>query len=315
MNSPRTPLTVLVAGGTGLIGTVLIRELLDRGDHVIALTREDSTPIAAHPGLSLSRWDPETGVLNQAVVDRADAVVNLSGANVGAKRWNNSYKKTILSSRVNTTALLARAIHQSDSPPRVLLQGSASGYYGKTSEVCDENSPAGSTFLAGVTTRWEQAAQPALAAGTRVAYLRTATVMTPHSGALKQVLTPIRYYAGGSLGPGTQIWSWISLADHVRAMLFVLDTPTAWGPINLVAPENASNARITSSLAQTLGKPNWFRVPTWALRLGLGEFAGEILMDQKIQPRILTELGFTFDHPTVADLMQYVQEQLTTSRS
>lgn len=302
--------TILIAGGSGLIGTALVKALLERGDHVIVLSRSESRSMDLHPNLSESRWDPASGVLNQAVVDRAHVVVNLSGASIGAKRWNAQYKRTILESRTSSTALLAQAIKDSPTPPQVLLQGSASGYYGESSSVADETSPLGTTFLAKVCAKWEKAASPAMVAGTRVAYIRTSTVMTPEDGALKKVLLPMKFMVGGPLGSGDQTWSWIALEDQVRAMLFVMDTPEVHGPVNLVAPANATNAELTRAIAKKLGKPSFFKVPAFVLRLVLGEFAEEILMDQKIAPKILDDLGFTFNQPNVEALATYVAEEL-----
>ncbi|XBH20199.1 TIGR01777 family oxidoreductase [Jonesiaceae bacterium BS-20] len=302
--------TVLIAGASGLIGSALTTALLERGNKVIVLSRQSSPAPPQHPNLSVSRWDPATGVLNQAVVDRSDVVVNLAGASIGARRWSAQYKQTILESRTTATALIAQAVHNSPTPPQVFLQGSASGFYGNTDAVVDEQSAVGATFLAKVCASWEKAAAPAMSKGTRLAFIRTATVMSPKDGALKKLLLPMRFGVGGTLGNGTQDWSWITLDDHVRALLFVMDTPTAWGPINLVAPEFATNSAITRAIAQAISKPARFQVPAGVLRLVLGEFANEILMSQKISPMILTQLGFQFLHPTVADLATYVRKEL-----
>lgn len=306
--------TVLIAGASGLIGSALTTALLDRGDSVIALTRQSSPPPPKHANLSVSRWDPASGVLNQAVVDRCDIVVNLAGASIGARRWNAQYKRTILESRTGATALLAKAVHNSPTPPHTFLQGSASGFYGDSGAVVTEHSQVGDTFLAKVCASWEKAAGPAMASGTRLAYIRTATVMSPSEGALQKLLLPMKFGLGGPLGSGEQDWSWITLKDHIRALQFVMDTPTVWGPVNLVAPQFAKNLEITQAIASALHKPARFPVPAPILRLALGEFANEILMSQRITPMILTQLGFEFSHPTVQDLANYVSQEVARTK-
>ena len=307
MATPHTPLTVAISGSSGLIGSALTQALLDRGDHVIALVRPGSEPTATSlaqedlGGLTRGSWDPARGMVEQAEIDRADVVVNLAGASIGAKRWNDAYRTKILTSRTAATSTLAQAISASPTPPSCFISGSASGFYGPTTGPVTEDSPAGTTFLAGVCEQWERAA---LAAdSSRVVLARTATVMTAKGGALEQVLRPMRLGAGATLGSGRQLWSWISLTDHVRALLFLMDTPDVVGPVNLVSPAAASNTAITAALAKALRRPAFLKVPAPALRLLLGGFADEILMSQDVRPGVLDRYGFEFaqpDHLTLA---------------
>jgi len=217
---------VVVAGSSGLIGTALVGRLRAEGHEVRRLVRRaPRTP-------DERTWDPDAGVLDPAALAGADAVVNLAGAGVGDKRLTPARKRVVLESRTRTTGLLARTVAGLDDPPRVLLQGSATGAYGYRGDTrVTEEEPYGTSYLAEVVRAWEAAAAPAVAdPRVRVAFLRTGIVLAPSGGALGRLLPLIRLGLGGPLGSGRQYWSWISLEDEVRAILHLLDAPVSGGP-------------------------------------------------------------------------------------
>ena len=273
--------TIAVSGSHGLIGSALVRALEARGDVVRRLGRDDA---ATHG------------------VDSVDAVVNLAGENI-FQRWTPSARRRIRDSRVSTTGAIADAIAAAPRKPRVLLSGSAIGIYGnRADEVLDEASALGDDFLASVCRDWEGATQSAERAGVRVVHLRTGIVLARGGGALGKMLLPFRLGLGGRLGSGRQWTSWISLADHVNAMLFLLDATTASGPVNLVAPEPVRNSEFVKSLGRALHRPAMLPVPKVALKLALGVMAEDtVLASQRVTPRVLQRLSFAYEHPRIED--------------
>jgi uncharacterized protein (TIGR01777 family) len=294
---------VVVAGSSGLIGTALLTSLRTDGHDVVALVRRE--PRGPHE----VRWEPALGARGadasvRDAVDGADAVINLAGAGVAGQRWDDGYKRQILDSRVSATACLATAIAESTAPVRVLVSGSASGYYGDTGPAgVDESGPVGSTFLSSVCVAWEAAADPARERGVRVVHPRTGTVADPDGGAFGRWLPILRLGAGGRLGSGRQWWSLISLADEVGAIRHVIDHEEIVGPVNLAAPEQITNGELTSALGKALHRPTLVFAPKFALEAVLGEFADELLIDQRMHPEVLTSTGYGFRHPTVAAII------------
>lgn len=286
---------VVVTGSTGLIGSALVTHLRGRGDEVTRLVRR---PARAPDERT---WDPATGELDPAHLRGADAVVNLAGAGVGDRRWTPAYREKIRASRVLGTSLLARTLAELDDGPRVLVQGSAVGWYAdRGEEILDEAAPRGESFLAEVVADWEGAARPASSAGVRVALARTGIVLDRRGGALARLLPLVRLGLAGPLGAGTQFWPWISLEDEVRAIAFLLEADIE-GPVNLTAPEPARCAELVRALARAHGRAAVLRVPGWALRVGLGGFADELLASQRVVPRVLQSAGFTFSHANLED--------------
>lgn len=285
-------MVVVLAGSSGLIGTALAERLRAEGRTVRRLVRRTARDPEEHT------WDPDAGVLDPAVLAGADAVVNLAGAGVGDKRLTAARKRVVLESRTRTTGLIARTIAGMDAPPRVLLQGSATGAYGYRGDVeVTEAEPYGDSYLAGVVRRWEAAAAPAVERDdVRVAFLRTGIVLARSGGAAGRLLPLIRLGLGGPLGSGRQYWSWISLEDEVRAILHLLDAPVS-GPVNLVA-EPVTEIEIVRALAEAVHRPAVLPVPGFALKLALGQFSDEILGSLRVVPKALTASGFVHRHPT-----------------
>jgi uncharacterized protein (TIGR01777 family) len=282
---------VVVSGASGLIGSALVPRLAARGHDVTRLVRR-----TARAGES--QWDPARGVVDAGLVGGSDAIVHLSGAGIGDKRWSNSYKREILDSRVKSTKLLASVIAGAARRPGVFLSGSAIGFYGaRGDEVLDETSAAGSGFLADVCREWEAAAG---GAGTRTVFLRTGIVLSPKGGALKKQLPLFRAGLGGKFGRGDQWQSWISIDDEVAAISHLL-TSDVHGPVNLTAPAAVTNADFAVVLGKVLRRPALLPVPSFGPKLLLGgELADALLFTgQRVIPRALSSSGFQFAHPTL----------------
>lgn len=280
---------VLLAGGTGFLGSALVRALRLRGHGVTVLSRTPKGPGEALWSANAS--DPSL----QARVDGADAVINLAGSSIAAGRWTQARRNTILRSRVDATRALASAITAAAHPPPVFLSGSAVGYYGVQEDApLDEASPAGADFLAGVCVEWEANAMTA-AAQSRVVLLRTGLVLDRNGGALPAIARPFRWGVGGPLGPGRQYMSWIYLHDWVGLVLWALEREQVVGPLNVTAPAPVTNNEFSRVLANQLHRPAILRAPAPALRLILGEMADALLLGgQRVLPRKAEAEGFTF---------------------
>lgn len=286
---------IVVTGSSGLIGTALVTALHSAGHDVVRLVRRP--PRQADE----VRWDPESGQVDLAALAGVDAAVNLAGAGVGDHRWTDDYKRTILSSRVNSTRTLVSALTALDPLPTVLLSGSAQGFYGdRGNEVLTEESTGGEGFLADVVRAWEAETAPAERAGIRVAHLRTGLVMAPKGGAFGRLVPLVKLGVAGPLGSGRQWWSWITLDDEVAAILHLL-TADVHGPVNLCAPGVATNAEVTRAIGRALHRPTLLPAPAFGLRLVLGEFAQDVLASTRMTPSVLDKSGFTFAQPGLDD--------------
>ncbi len=293
------PLSIVVAGASGFIGTPLVHALRQAGHRVSTLVRREPRSPAEF------RWAPGSRPLDPAVIDGADVVVNLAGANIGKLPWTQAYKQEILRSRVSATETLVEAMRHAANPPALFLSGSASGVYGdRPADVLDDDAAAGTGFLAEVCTAWESAANAA-PDGVRVVTLRTGIVVGQGGGALAPLVPLTKSGLGGKLGTGGQYWPWIALEDEVGAIVHLATSPEAAsvsGPVNLAGPEPAVADRITHRVADDLHRPYLFSVPAFALRLLLREAADEMLLsNQQMVPRTLTESGYTFRYARAED--------------
>jgi uncharacterized protein (TIGR01777 family) len=293
---------IAITGSTGLIGTALVDSL--EGTHrVLRLVRPDSVGADG----DTAAWDPAAGTIDRAALEGIDAVVHLAGVGIADSRWTDEQKRRILTSRTEGTGLLARTLAALDRPPSVLLSGSAIGYYGDHGdEVIDETASSGDDFPAEVCRRWEAAAQPAVDAGIRVAFLRTGIVQSTRGGALAKQLPFFRLGLGGRAGSGRQYVSWITLHDEVRAIEHLLAAEVS-GPVNLVAPEPVTNAEYTKALGRAVHRPTTI-LPMFGPRLLYGrELADSLLLtSQRCVPAALTGSGFTFDHPEIDGALRAV---------
>ena len=297
---------VAVTGASGLIGSALVPALRARGHEVIRLVRR----APAAPGEV--RWDPRTGDVARRVGEAApvgldlaglagvEGIVVLAGAGVGDKRWTDAYKAEILDSRVQGTTTIARAAAALDPKPSVLVCGSAIGYYGDTGDrAVTEESPQGAGFLADVVAQWEASAQPAIDAGIRVPFARTGLVVSSKGGAWKRLMPIFKAGLGGKVGSGKQYWSFISMRDEIAALISLLEDQRYRGPVNLTAPTPVTNAEVTSAMGRVLGRPTVLPVPSFALKIALGEFSQDVLGSQRVLPKVLEHDGFAWSDPTI----------------
>jgi uncharacterized protein (TIGR01777 family) len=281
---------VLVTGSRGFIGGALVTALEHRGDEVVRLAR--GTADGGAP-----TWDPEAGTISTGAFDGVDAVVHLAGEGIGEKKWTPEQKRKISDSRVKGTTLLASTLAELPSKPKVLVSGSAVGYYGdRGDEVLDESSAGGTDFLAGVCGQWEAAAQPAADAGLRLVTIRTGIVLHPRGGVLKRLLTPFKLGLGGRTGSGKQWMSWIALDDEVGAILHAIDDESLSGPVNLTAPKPVTNAELAKTLGRVLNRPAVLPTPMLPLKVIFGnELVTALLVGgQRVLPNKLSADGYRF---------------------
>ncbi|MXZ23595.1 MAG: TIGR01777 family protein [Caldilineaceae bacterium SB0665_bin_21] len=287
-------MNILIAGGTGLIGTALVALLRDRGDSVRILTRRRN--LSSSDTIQYAEWQSgaESGL--DPHIKWSDALVNLAGTNIGAKRWSQQRKQEILDSRVQSTGTLGEAVAHSDAPPSVFVQASAVGYYGyhPAETVLTEDAPAGSDFLAEVCQAWEAAANPLAATNVRLAIARFGVVLSPDGGALQRMLPPARMGAGGRLGSGRQPFPWIHLLDAAAAIIFLIDNQSAQGPFNVASPESCSNGEFARALARSVRRPILLFLPAFQVRLMFGEMADMLLEGQNASAQRLQDAGFEF---------------------
>lgn len=290
---------VFLTGGTGFIGTHVVRALLARGDECVVVSRSERDPWR-DPRVRLVRGDPTAAGDWQRDVAGADAVINLAGAPIvePPKRWTAARKFLLRESRVQTTRQVVAAIRTASPTPAALLSSSAIGFYGSDGDrPLDESAPAGDDFLARLAREWEAAAEDARDV-TRVALLRTGNVLGTGGGALAPMLPIFKAGLGGPWGDGTQWWSWIHIADQVGLMLFALDRGLS-GPVNLTAPHPVTVNEFARTLGTVLQRPTVFRVPAPLLKLALGEAAAALLNLPRVIPKRAQDAGYAFRFPTL----------------
>ena len=315
---------ILVAGSSGLVGTALVDALARDGHRVVRLMRPGSSTRkdAGHHGVSNAarqiievNWNPTTCDLegapfgtDQSKAEGADAVVNLAGASVAQGPWTEERKALLRSSRVHTTRELVCTLEKMTARPKVFLCASATGYYGnRGEEVLTEDSKPGEDFLARLTQEWEAEAVKAEALGLRVVRTRFGIILEKHGGALPEMMRPFRFGVGGRLGSGKQWVSWITLADTIAIIRYLLNNRALHGAVNVVSPQAVRNAQFTKVLAQLMQRPALFPAPAFLLRLVLGEMADALLLaSQRAVPTRLQQLGYKFLHPELSSALAAV---------
>ena len=283
---------VAVTGTSGLVGSALMARLRKVGDEVIPIVRR---PSSNDPIL----WDPVAGTIEAEKLEGLDAVVHLAGENIAGKRWNEGQKQKILESRVNGTRLISETLAGLGQKPKTLVSASAIGFYGDHRDrPVDESSDTGQGFLAEVCRGWEDASKAARDASIRVVNLRIGVVLSKHGGALAKMLTPFKMCAGGIVGNGKQVWSWVSIVDVVGAIRHALVTESLSGPVNITSPHASTNYEFTKALGHVLGRPTIVPMPAFAAKLALGEMAEALLLSScRVKPSKLVESGYEFKHP------------------
>jgi len=288
---------IIIAGGTGMIGRPLVKELADCGHQILVITRKtnrvhSTDQITYIPWLFLKSEKIGNEFSN------VDAVINLAGENLGSQLWSQKRKNALISSRVEASNKLVDAIKNHRISPKVFIQASAIGYYGKNIDLSiTEDDKPGADFLSEICLRWETTSQPVENLGIRRLIIRTGVVLSPDEGAFKRLLLPIRLFVGGPLGTGAQQISWIHLKDELAAIQFLLENENCQGIFNLTAPNPLSNKEIGKMLAGHINRPYWLPTPGFLLRLVLGEMSDVVLDSQKVLPKRLLEAGFSFKYP------------------
>jgi uncharacterized protein (TIGR01777 family) len=285
-------MSIVIAGGTGLLGTALVGALRRDGHSVLVLTRHPARPdeIGWRPADGDGPW-------TAAVADAA-AVINLAGTSIAGGRWTSARKTAIRDSRMHATAALVRAITNASRPPPVFISSSAVGFYGaRGDDPATEATGPGSDFLAEVCRDWEAVASQASPVS-RVVRLRSGVVLARTGGALPQLALPFKLFAGGPAGSGRQFVSWIHVDDWVALVKWALATPAVAGPLNATAPAPVTNEEFSRTLGRILRRPSWLNAPAFALRLALGEMADALILGgQRVMPEIAQKHGFVFRHP------------------
>lgn len=293
------PQRIAITGASGLIGSALVGHLKSEGHTVQRLVRR------ATVAPDEIQWDPKTGFVDIEALRGVDAVIHLAGVGVGDKRWTKRYKSEILNSRLLGTTAIANAV--AEVKPQVFISASAIGWYGDSgNRAVVESDSVGNDFLAAVCREWEGAAD--LAGDVRTVKLRTGLVLDPTGGALGRMLPLFRFGLGGKLGSGKQWWSWITLHDVVRAIIFALEHPIA-GPVNLTTPNPVTNQEFTAALARAMNRPALFPAPAIALKIALGGFSSEVLGSKKVIPSTLSDAGFDWDYPHISNALAALIDQ------
>jgi uncharacterized protein len=297
---------IVIAGGTGFLGSPLAETCAEDGHDVRVLTRSLPPGESRHesgtgvPGITRVGWQPDgrTGPF-AVVVSGADAIINLAGASIGDRRWSPQLKAALRDSRLLATRSLAEAIKTAPAAPAVFISASGVNYYGTGDDPKTEVSGPGDDFLAHLCLDWEAEALKARRDGMRIAILRSGPVLERSGGALGRMITPFRLFAGGPIGSGRQYMSWIHRLDWVEMVRWIVQTPAASGPINATAPHPVRNREFARALGRALRRPALVPVPKLALRIAVGEFADYLVTGQHVLPAQALSLGYHFRYPEI----------------
>lgn len=300
-------MNIIIFGGTGFIGRSLTEVFLEKGYRVCVVTRNYRKTAKLGNDVHLIEWDNQKPLsLVGEQLRNVDVVVNLAGESIGNRRWSNSVKQEILASRIRTTRAIVTGIKERIFQPEVLINASATGYYGpRGDDEITEGGKPGQDFLAQVCREWEGEAGKAESKQTRVAMIRTSVVLGSE-GALTRMVTPFKFFLGGPLGTGKQWLSWIHILDLVRLINFVIERRELSGPINATAPEPVRMKNFCNVLGGVLNRPSWFPVPEFALRAALGQMSEMLLNSQRVIPKKAIDAGFEFQYPNLRAALESI---------
>jgi uncharacterized protein (TIGR01777 family) len=293
---------IIITGATGLIGKDIFSELMKRGDEVTIFTRNTNRAKIEIPhAAQYVEWNYNKPGEWKEHLNLKDAVIHLAGASLYDKRWTKHYKKIIIESRETSTANLVNAIKEADEKPKVFICSSAVGYYGDSGDkVLTENSQKGNSFTAKVCEKWERAAAEVEKYGVRRISIRTGIVLNRGEGTLKKMVTPFKFFVGGTLGSGKQWFPWVHINDLVKIFLFVLDNNEIQGALNAVSPNPVRMKELTDEIGRILHRPSFFKVPSFALRIALGELADEVTASLRVKPQKLNDQNFKFQFENIS---------------
>lgn len=302
---------IVIAGGTGFIGSALVKALASETNEFIVLSRNPAeNPFSAIQSVKMVGWNGRDSSGWSDVVDGADAVINCAGASIAGLHWTGKKRAQILNSRVNATQALVDAVRQATQKPRVVLQTSAIGIYGEYgSEIVTESSKVGTGFMSEVVQNWEKTATGFENEGVRTVMFRTGVVLGAGGGSLPLMTLSFRLFAGGHFGNGEQWLSWIHLDDLVRLHLFTLEHGTFSGIVNAVAPNPVQGRTFFTTIGKVLHRPKWFNIPAWLIRLSMGEMGEKLLLESiRVLPESALQAGFTYNY---SDLNSALEEALS----
>ena len=295
---------IVLTGATGFLGKKIIRKLIDRGDEICILTRSAENAKKIFPTVnSIIEWSPDSNVW-YSLLEGADAVINLAGENVLARRWIEEHMRKILSSRVNSVQSLISAIEHVKNRPKVFISASAVGYYGNREEAVDENSKRGKDFMADVVTKWENETKKIDTFAVRRVNIRIGIVLDKKNGALAKMILPFKFFIGGSLGSGAQWFPWVHVDDVIGIFLFVLDNDNVNGILNAVSPNPVRMNEFCKTLGKVMKRPVLFKVPALALKIIFGEAAQVILEGAKVYPNRTLETGYRFQYENIESALK-----------
>lgn len=300
---------IIIAGGSGLIGRELTSALVDDGYEVIILSRNPDKVVGMPVGVKILQWDGRTVQDWVKEMENTDVIINLTGENISGEgifptRWTNKRKERLLQSRVDSGKVLSKAIAMSDKKPGVFVQASGISYYGMNWEnQATEESGVGNGYLASICIDWEASSEPVEALGLRRVIVRNGIVLSTKGGALLPLLMQYKFFVGGPIGDGRQVYSWIHIADEINAIRFLIEDDHARGIYNLTSPNPVTNIEFGQTIGEVLKRPHYFRLPGFAMRLAFGEVASMVLEGQRVLPKKLLEQGYIFKFPKLADTL------------
>lgn len=292
---------VLISGGSGLIGSELVKILRNKNYNIALLSRKISTS-----DIKTFLWDYERSFIDEKSIEFADAIIHLAGENISNKRWSEKQKKKIIESRVNTTNLLFDKIKNSSKKPEVIISASAIGFYGtfNSEKIFNEDDNAGNDFLAQTVKEWEQAVMQFNEIGIRTVILRTGVVISKDGGALPKMIAPVKYGLGAALGNGKQYVPWIEISDLANLYLFTLENSNTHSIYNAVSPDYINNIELMKTIARSLNKPFFFpNLPSFVMKLIYGEMSDILLKGSRVSSKKIEEAGFEFNYTDINSIM------------